>query len=357
MDFIEIKGYKSICNVSVQLNPINILIGANGAGKSNFLSLFEFLNHLYERKLKQYIALEGGEEKFLHKGSKITNKIEVKIKFGLNTYSFVIEKGNESFIFVAENLWYDKNPYINNPINISDYKDEAKIKIYDETLPRAKYTQQHLESFRKYHFHDTGKNSPFTKTSHIENDIYFLYEQGNNLAAFLYTIKNQHPLNYKLIIKTIQSIAPFFNDFYFQPNENNYLKLQWQDKYTSTIYGVNDFSDGTLRFIALTTLFLQPNLPKTIIIDEPELGLHPFAIAKLAGMIQSAAAKHSQIIIATQSTELLNHFKPEDVITVDQKDGETVFKRLKEDELKIWLEDYSLGDLWKRNIIQSGQPF
>ena len=132
--------------------------------------------------------------------------------------------------------------------------------------------------------------------------------------------------------------------------------MQWKDKYSSTVYGPSDLSDGTLRFIALTTLFMQPTLPGSIIIDEPELGLHPFAIQKLAGMIKSVAAKGTQVIIATQSTDLVSLFEPQDVITVNQVNGETTLRRLSDTELSMWLDEYTLGDLWKQNIIKGGQP-
>jgi len=157
-------------------------------------------------------------------------------------------------------------------------------------------------------------------------------------------------------VKTIKSIAPYFSDFYYQPNQEKQIRLQWTDRYSDVVFGVTDLSDGTLRFIALTVLFMQPKLPSIIIIDEPELGLHPTAIAKLAGMIKSASLKGCQIIIATQSTDLISHFSPEDIITVDQIDGESKFKRLNSDDLKQWLEDYTIDDLWKRNIITTGQP-
>lgn len=352
MDFIEIKGYKSIKDAKIELRPINILIGANGSGKTNFLSFFEFLNNLYERKLTQYIALNGGEEKFLHHGSKVTEQIEAMLSFnnGVNGYSFTLEKGADGLIVRYEYLYFNNRP----SWNISELEKEAYIKKTDNY--RAKHVLKYLYGLKKYHFHDTGKSSPFNKQSHIFNDAYFLYEKGDNLAAFLYQIQQDHKIVYNRIIKVIQSIAPYFSDFFFQPNAEGYLRLQWQDKYSSNVYGATDLSDGTIRFIALTTLFLQPNLPQTLVIDEPELGLHPFAISKLAGMIKSIAAKGSQVIVATQSTDLMSYFEPDDIIAVDQHNGESVFNRLKQAELEVWLENYSLGDLWKRNIITEGQP-
>ncbi len=351
MDYIEIKGYKTMKLTRVDFNPINILIGANGSGKSNFISFFDFLNKLYNRKLNDYIALSGGENKILHKGKKITDKISFKIEFeeGQNGYSVKLVSGSDGFIFTSEQLYYK-----GNGLDISRSARESTLKTSDSH--RAKYIIKHLNGFRKYHFHDTSDKSPFTQLSHLINDIYFLYNDGANLAAFLYNISENHKIVYNKIIKTIQSIAPYFSDFYYQPNSEHFLRLQWTSKYSDVIFGTTDLSDGTLRFIALTVLFMQPVLPDTIIIDEPELGLHPEAIAKLAGMIKSVSAKKCQVIIATQSTDLISHFQPEDIITVDQIGGESKFKRLNKDELHLWLEDYTIDDLWKRNIITTGQP-
>jgi predicted ATPase len=354
MEKINIKGYKSIKEIDLILRPINIFIGANGSGKSNFLSFFEFLKNVYKRNLQEYVALRGGVEKFLHKGEKTTEDISTKLSFkNTNGYSFTLRKGEDRFIFLEEGLWYS-NPYHKNPIDIASLGPESALK--SATIKRSDYIRNYLSSLEKYHFHDTGENSPFNRESNIENDKFFLYDKGQNLAAYLFSIYNEYRIVYNLIVKTIQSIAPYFLDFVFRPDKNGNIRLRWQSRYSSSIYGANDLSDGTIRFIALATLFMQPSLPQTIMIDEPELGLHPSAIAKLAGMIKSVAKKNCQVIIATQSTDLISHFEPEDIITVDQINGESVFKRLNSETLEHWLEDYTIDDLWKRNIINSGQP-
>lgn len=351
MDYIEIKGFRSINSERIDLSSINILIGANGSGKSNLISFFTFLNRLYNQNLNEYIALGGGANKILHKGQKITDRISFKIEFdkGKNGYSATLVSGSNGFVITNEDIIYQ-----GNCLDIGNAQSEAKIK--DSQNYRASYIRNYLNGFRKYHFHDTSDKSPFTNLNHTENDIYFLYSDGSNLAAFLYNISNTNKIVYNRIIKTIQSIAPYFSDFYFNPNSKNFLRLQWVDKNSDVVFGVTDLSDGTIRFIALTTLFMQPVLPDTIIIDEPELGLHPTAIAKLAGMIKSVSAKKCQVIVATQSTDLISHFLPEDIITVDQINGESKFKRLNNDELCQWIEDYTIDDLWKRNIITTGQP-
>ncbi len=355
MDRIQINGYKSIKSLDLDLRSINILIGANGSGKSNFLSFFEFLKNMYRRNLQEYVALRGSVESFLHKGDKETSEISTHLYFpNTNGYSFTLKSRGDSFIFTKEGLWYGNNPYVKNPIDIASLNTESGLRY--ATYPRADYIRGYLHALEKYHFHDTGESSPFNKESNIENDKFILYDKGQNLGAYLYNIYNENRIVYNFIVKTIQSIAPYFLDFVFRPTANNTIRLRWQGKNSSTIFGSNDLSDGTIRFIALTTLFMQPNLPQTIIIDEPELGLHPSAIAKLAGMIKSVAEKKCQVIVATQSTDLISHFEPEDIVTVDQVDGESLFKRLSSQTLSQWLEDYTIDDLWKRNIINTGQP-
>lgn len=352
MDYIKISGFKSIKDEKITLMPINILIGANGAGKSNFISFFDFVNRLSNGSLQEYTALRGGADKLLHKGQKTTENLSFTVEFdnGNNGYSVNLKAGITGFIFTQEKLMYRNTP----DRDITNFGTEANLKLSDND--RARHIIYYLDGLRKYHFHDTSSKSPFSKLSHVENDIYYLYSDGSNLAAFISHIRKKDKIVYNRIIKTIQSVAPFFSDFVLIPNDESFIRLQWKDKFSDSVYGVTDLSDGTLRFISLTVLFLQPNLPDTIIIDEPELGLHPIAIAKLAGMIKSASLKGCQVIIATQSTDLISHFTPDSVITVDQIDGCSKFERLNEADLKEWLTEYSLDDLWKRNILTAAQP-
>lgn len=354
MDFIKISGYKSFKEISLELKPVNILIGANGSGKSNFISFFEFLYNLCNQKLAAYVGSKGGEDIILHKGVKKTAELDFEISFNnnLNGYAATLRLGNRGFVFKNEFLIYQGDHK-----NISNHGMESNLKSTD--MYRSSYIRDHLNSYLVYHFQDTGLNSPFANYSNKDKDTWYLYENGNNIAAMLYSIMQDDKVLYNRIVKNIQSIAPFFSDFFLKPNPEGYLKLYWQDKYSSTIYSSNDISDGTLRFIALTVLFMQPetpDTPSTIIIDEPELGLHPFAIAKLAGMIKSAAKRGIQVIVATQSADLVNYFDAEQIITIDQINGESQLNRLKSDQFSQWLDEYNIGELWQRSIISGGQP-
>lgn len=354
MDKISIKGYKSFKDITFDLRKLNLLIGSNGAGKSNFLSVFEMLGRIFNQSLTNYVATKGGVDKFLYQGRKETECIEVKIVQRANSYALKLQEADGRFIVASERLGYRFSAGWDET-EISNYVNEAQIKGYNG-MKRGDYIKEYLSQIRKFHFHDTGNRSPFAAECHVLNDAQVLYEHGENLAPILYRISQENPQVYRRIVQIIQSVAPYFSDFYFAKSPADTMRLLWQDKFSTMIYGPNDLSDGTIRFIALVVLFMQPWLPKVIIIDEPELGLHPVAIQKLAGLMKIAAQRGAQIIIATQSAELISNFDPEDVVTVNQTDGVTELHRLSYDELSHWLGDYTLGDLWKQNILKGGQP-
>lgn len=220
---------------------------------------------------------------------------------------------------------------------------------------RAGYLRNFLNSFTVYHFHDTSLSSPMRQLSRIGDNEYLRHD-GSNLAAFLYRLKNKDAKAYNLIEGTIRAIAPYFKEFKLIPNKimEGYIGLEWEERDTDMYLDATNFSDGTLRFIALATLLLQPDAPETIIIDEPELGLHPAAMVKLAAMIKKASV-NTQIIIATQSVALINNFSIDDLIVVGRNDNQSAFYRLNQEDFSQWLEEYSVGELWEKNII-GGRP-
>lgn len=355
MDVIKVKGYKSFKDLTVPLKKINLLIGSNGSGKSNFLSLFELLGNIYERRLAQSVMQAGSVDKLLYQGRKVTDRIEVSVSEDHNSYSLSLMEADGRLVVESEKLGYKTYWSGWDYATITKYADEASLRGY-AGMRRGDYIKDYISQIRRFHFHDTGRKSPFMSDSDIRNDSYRMYEHGENIAALLYQIKDEDPMVYRRIVRVIQGVAPFFNDFYLHPGEAGTIRLQWQDKYSSMIYGPADLSDGTIRFIALAVLFMQPKLPKVIIIDEPELGLHPVAIEKLSGLIKMAANRGAQIIAATQSAELISNFEPEDILTVNQHDGQSVIERLDRESLENWLDDYTLGDLWKQKIVKGGQP-
>jgi predicted ATPase len=212
-----------------------------------------------------------------------------------------------------------------------------------------------IRSWRVYHFHDTSASAKVKQQGDI-NDNHMLRSDASNLAAFLYLLRETENDYYRKIVSTIRLVAPFFDDFSLRPNPLNKEKIQleWLEKGSDTYFNAQTLSDGTLRFICMATLLLQPKLPSTVIIDEPELGLHPYAITVLASLLKSAS-QNAQVVISTQSVALVNQFGPEDIIVVDRKEGQSTFERRTEKDLENWLDDYGMGDLWEKNLL-GGRP-
>lgn len=351
---IKIEGFKSIKSLDLKLSPINLLIGSNGVGKSNFISFFKLVNNIYEQRLQHY-SLKSGIDNLLHYGRKNTTEIKGLLDFGNNSYQFNLLPTDEGTLFIGRE---DSRLNYQTQYSKSSYSENIKESlIKGSSTTRNKYLREHLESYKIYHFHDTSENAHLRSITNL-NDNRSLKENGSNLPAYLYYMQEKHPLNFKRIEKVIQSVVPFFDRFDLEPwfLDQNKIELVWQEKEHPEMYfNANHLSDGSLRFIALVTLLMQSKLPKVIIIDEPELGLHPTAINKLSGLIKSAAAKDCQVIVSTQSVTLLNNFEAEDIITVDKENNQSVFRRLDKELLSNWIEDYSIGELWTKSVIK-GQP-
>lgn len=348
---ISIAGYKSIKQMSLDLKPINILIGANGSGKSNFISYFKLVDSIFLQRLHFY-TMQHNAEDLMYFGLKHTQEIKSEIKCRDSKYSFSLHPRANGSLFLTEESCFNENGQLAfQKINA----DESELQKQDAETTLIMCN--HLQECKYYHFHDTSETSPLRMKSYLE-DNRSLAKDGANLASILYLLKEKHAKSFKRLELVLQSVMPYFERFYLEPSllDSTKIELQWIDKNAPDKYfSARDLSDGSIRFIALATLLMQPKLPELIIIDEPELGLHPLAISKLSGLIRSASSRGSQIIIATQSAELISNFDVEDIVTVDKANGASAFKRLNKKELDVWLREYSLGELWNKSII-NGQP-
>lgn len=357
---VIIKNFKSIRDLELPLTNLNVLIGSNGVGKSNFISFFEMAKAIFEQRFGSYTLDKGGIDNLLYRGRKISKEI-----YGLMDF-----KNTNAFFFTLKPAQSNKG-YIDNTGDFfnkrgestKDYLGQWHRTFWDSAVEesnlmgkmygRAYYLNSYLRSFTVYHFHDTSSSSPMRGQCEI-NDNSFLRDNGSNLAAYLYMLKQTDEKAFRLIEGTIHSIAPYFKRFNLRPDPvtPSKISLEWEEVNSDMYLNGYSFSDGTIRFIALATLLLQSKLPEVIIIDEPELGLHPAAINKLAALIKRAS-KSSQIILSTQSTNLVNCFEPENIIVVDREDEQTVFKRLNSDNLSVWMDEYnySISDMWETNLI------
>ena len=357
---VIIKNFKSIRDLKLPLTNLNVLIGSNGVGKSNFISFFEMAKAIFEQRFGSYTLEKGGINNLLYRGRKISKEI-----YGLMDF-----KNTNAFFFTLKPAQSNKG-YIDNTGDFfnkcgestKDYLGQWHRTFWDSAVEesnlmgkmygRAYYLNSYLRSFTVYHFHDTSSSSPMRGQCEI-NDNSFLRDNGSNLAAYLYMLKQTDEKAFRLIEGTIHSIAPYFKRFNLRPDPvtPSKIALEWEEVNSDMYLNGYSFSDGTIRFIALATLLLQSKLPEVIIIDEPELGLHPAAINKLAALIKRAS-KSSQIILSTQSTNLVNCFEPENIIVVDREDEQTVFKRLNPADLSVWMDEYnySISDMWETNLI------
>jgi predicted ATPase len=365
LDHITVRGFKSIASIDkLPLKSVNVLIGSNGSGKSNFIGVFAFLHAVREGRLRDYVIQAGGAEKILHFGSKTTKQIETRLSFAdeVNQYELVLSPTQDDGLYPSSEtvFFWDKSKYPKKPFDtfLSPRDQGREAGISDPSLKRIpSWVRARLGGWRLYHMHDTSISSPMRKTAKV-NDNAFLRPDGSNLAAFLYFLQERHQTSYSLIRRTVQRVAPFFDDFRLAPLrlKPDDIMLEWRHQNSDQYFGAGSFSDGTLRFIALATLFLQPKdyLPSVVLVDEPELGLHPYAIEMLAALIRQAS-EHVQVIVSTQSSLLLDHFDPGDVLVANRVSGGTQIKRLDSTQLLEWLKDYSLGQLWEKNEF-AGRP-
>jgi predicted ATPase len=369
---LRLAGWKSIRDADIRFRPLNILIGGNGAGKSNLVSFFKLMSEARAGRFQVQVGTTGGAELLLHYGSKRTPVIEAEFQFttdgGPGAYSFRwIPAAGNTLIFDEEKLtaYAKENPSIEQSVRSRrerGHRESDLNVLYDLDNPDTDFDRcgesisSYLSHTRVFHFHDTSPLGPMRRDCLIDANR-FLYPDGANLPAMLYLYRQRYPTAYRRIVAAVKAVAPFFEDFVLEPlrlNPRN-IALHWRAKGSEYEFGPHQLSDGTLRAIALFTLLLQPeeDLPELIVLDEPELGLHPAALAVLADLLKSAA-RHSQLLVATQSAVLIDHFDVDDIVTVNLRDGATTFERLSADRLQDWLEEYTLSELWERNVIGGG---
>ncbi len=359
---LTVEGFMSIRKLErLELGNLNILIGPNGAGKSNFVSFFHLLRELVEGRLQNWVSSRGGSDRILSYGIKETSSLRARIDFGENAYEFVLTPNMEGrFYFETESLLY-AGGYDRDGISIGSghFESNLKAEIQPGQYLRANYCYASISSWKIFHFHDTSDSAQVKRIAELQDNEY-LRRDAANLAPYLYMLRRDHTRTYMLIRRIVRLAIPFFDDFELRPvartgNTDIYdIQLLWKKVNDDYSFLPSQMSDGSIRFICLVTALLQPDPPATIIIDEPELGLHPYAINLLGALIRSASAR-MQVIVATQSVPFLNEFSIDDLLVVERDEGATVFLRHSEKDFADWLEDYTIGELWEKNIL-GGRP-
>jgi len=362
IDHLTIKGFNSIMELDrFPLSRLNVLIGANGAGKSNFVSYFRMMTELINGRLQLWTRKNGSADRLVSFGIKRTTKVRTVIEFGQHKYTVVLDTTSDGgFVFSEESRTYDGN-WIGKewtPFGMGHLESNF-TSMREKTLfgSAEDICFDSMSRWRVYHFHDTSDTAGVKREGAVHENEY-LRPDGENLPAFLYRLKSENSKVYEQIRKTVRLGIPFFDDFLLKPTQlksgEEQIRLLWRQRESDYSLWPSQLSDGSIRFICLVTALLQPDPPSTIIIDEPELGLHPFAVTLLASLLRSASER-MQVIVSTQSVSLVNEFQVEDLVVVERENGASSFRRFEKDDFRAWLEEYSLGDLWAKNIL-GGRP-
>ena len=356
LDKLSIEGYKSIQALEAfELSNLNVLIGGNGAGKSNFIEVFRLLRAMVEQNLGKFTLERGSADGFFFNGPKHTPEIKMHFTFGKNEYRFTLQTtAEEKFLIVEEEQKYIQGSW--RTIANAEFESALKNRKSEQGIETQRgvgfYVYKSVSNWMIYHFNDTSETAPMRKYEIVE-DNKRLRTDAANIAPFLLALRENKTDTYQDIVDAVRLVIPFFDDFELAPRtlgEAEKVRLTWRQKGSDYPMQPYHLSDGSIRFICLATALLQPTLPSTIVIDEPELGLHPYAIEVLSELIQEASER-TQVIISTQSPALVDCFSPDDVIVVNRKQGASTFERLNSEDLSQWLEDYSLGDLWRKNVV------
>ncbi len=356
---VTVEGFKSIRRCELELRSLNLLVGANGAGKSNFLDLFDLLGELINGNLRTAVAKAGGAERLLHNGSRRTEAIELRLAFGANSYQARLAPAVDGSLYFEDERCSGRGQGYSEPFVVNLGRGHVESKLPEEAADPdhkiASWVLRTMSSWVRFHFHDTSAAAPVRQAGPI-GDNRALRRDAGNLAAFLFAMRSSDPAAYRRIVDSVRLVAPFFEDFELSPDRINehLIRLVWRAADSDAYADATSLSDGTLRFMCLATLLLQPSPPSLILIDEPELGLHPFALVQLAGLMEAASRRH-QLIVSTQSTTLLNQFGLEDIVIVERDEGASQFGRLDPERLEEWLAEYSVGELWEKNVL-GGRP-
>ncbi|MCY2979927.1 MAG: AAA family ATPase [Planctomycetota bacterium] len=363
---IHITGFRSIKDATIEMRPLNVLIGPNGAGKSNLIDFFRLMNYSLTRGFQDpYLRERGPASAILHFGPKVTGVVRGELTFaadaGTNLYRFTLaDSAGDRLTFTKEEVQFNRkdDPRAGHVVSLLPHPSDNSglAELWAEDDPTARFTKNFLKRCRVYQFHDTSLTANLRDYSALDQGRH-LYADGGNLSAVLLDLRTQSPNDYASIVRTLQAVLPWFEDFELEPEGRKGVLLRWRMVGRGDyVFGPGQLSDGSLRIMAIVTLLLLPmdRQPDVIILDEPELGLHPAAEQVIAGLIKNVS-RISQVLISTQSSTFIDHFSADDVIVVECEKGESRFTRQSQDSLKSWMEHYTLSQIWSKNLI-GGRP-
>lgn len=376
---VRIKGFRSLADVTFEPGPVNVLIGPNGSGKSNLLQFLRMAAMLRTRSLGLFTGRAGSASTLFHYGTQHTKEIECELEFdvglpGTSRYRAAWQlAAGERLVFSKEELGLKargQDAWETADLGAGHFESAVKETAKTSRDVVARHFNWCLKGLTFFHFHDTSTTSLLRANARIADGDY-LRSDGSNLAAYLHALRHSEDeddqVAWRRIGSLLQQVAPFVKELKPTPvsaggtpqvretSDSGTVRLHWIDERDER-FGPEHFSDGTLRLLALITALTMParRMPSFVSIDEPELGLHPAALALFAELVRDAS-KQTQIVLATQSPALLNLFEPEEVVVCERSAGASTLRRLRRQDLEEWLKQYSLAELFDKGVL-GGRP-
>ena len=326
---------------------------------------------LRSRQLAEFVGRQGGADDQLHGGNATTPRIQAEIAIrtdtGRNEYRFTLAYAHpDQLLFTEEAFRYSRDDLGGDaPWNHLGFGHREALIVeagqsQEATQPPGVHPQTArtvthlLRNCASYQFHNTGVTSNFKKNWDAEDHAY-MRTDGGNLAAILHRLEREDLRRYERICRLVRRVLPGFDRFDIAEQYGK-VALRWRSGYSDKTYGAHLTSDGSLRFFAIAALLNLPAemLPSVLLLDEPEFGLHPKAIALVGDMIR-ALSESRQVIVATQSPLLVDAFELDEVFVLEIQEGRTVLRQDDPDRLRSWLDEFSVGELWQKNLL-GGRP-
>jgi predicted ATPase len=359
---LRVSGLTSLNHAVLDLSsPVTLLVGPNGAGKSNVVDALEMLGRVIDQQLNDSLVTRGGFAALLHRPTDpalTPEAIDLEVwgewqQETSNGYRVRIEPGSDDTGVVRETtLFHDRSRFEGPHATTLGAARESRLRAQAEHDAKARYVLHVVAGCRVFHFDDTSADAPVKRRVDLADNI-TLAPDARNIAAVLFRLRDDDSARYRRIVRVVRTVAPYFDDFVLEP-EGAAIRLRWKERQLDSVFSADNLSDGTLRFVCLAVLLLQDNAPGTIVLDEPELGLHPFAIHQLAALLRRAA-RDRRVVAATQSVTLLEQFSVEEVAIVERTSTGSQIQRPDPGSLEEWLTEYSLGELWEKNLL-GGRP-
>lgn len=373
-DHINIEGYRRIANLRLSLKSLNVVIGANGSGKTSLLEAISLLSASASGKMADSFTDLGG---FNAIRTNLTAYASQAIRFSLRQttetempleYEILVQPKGVDYLISEESLFQDRgqpNPFLHltasrGSIQYFDSVQEKRlvrptweINPMESALSQVPRMFAEPEAFRKalassthYHVLDVSHNAPVRLPQSMRTAT-LPGKDGEDLVSCLYMIREIDSDRFDLIQDTLRAGFPNFERLNFPPVAAGTLAMTWKDKTSSQPFYMHQLSEGTLRFLWLVTLLYSPGLTAVTMIDEPEVSLHPELLSILADLFRDASDR-TQLIVATHSDRLVRFLTPEEIIsTTIEDDGSTHFTWGTEFDLAGWLKDYTLDQLWQ----------